>query len=263
MRPLVSVIISCKNEEAHIERLLKSIANQEYRQIEIIVVDNFSTDSTPKITKKYTKHIFSRGPERSPQRNFGALQSRGKYLLFLDADMELPPQIINECVEIISKQRASAIIIPETNMDTNFFSRIKRLEKKLYENESLIEAPRFFLKTAFLAVGGYNEKLIAGEDWDLASRIRKYALVTRIKTPLLHFENSFVRELMHKLYYAKLINKYKSVQSADFIRQSGAARLQLFWRKRNILLSDPLAAVGLFFVKATQYLLFRTITFFL
>ncbi len=54
-KPLVSVIITTKNEERNIETCLKSIKNQTYKKIEVIVIDNNSADSTEKISKKYTK----------------------------------------------------------------------------------------------------------------------------------------------------------------------------------------------------------------
>jgi len=69
---LVSVIITTKNEAKNIKQCLESIKRQTYAAIEIVVVDNNSLDATVAITKAYTAHIFTKGPERSAQRNFGA-----------------------------------------------------------------------------------------------------------------------------------------------------------------------------------------------
>lgn len=99
----VSVIITTKNEEANIKNFLKSIRNQTYPKdkIEIIVVDNNSTDRTKEIVVRYTENpngnsfafhgvkVYNYGPERSAQRNFGVKQAGGKYILYLDADMIL------------------------------------------------------------------------------------------------------------------------------------------------------------------------------
>ncbi len=57
MRPSVSAIITTKNEEKHIENCLKSIRNQTYKDIEIIVVDNDSNDKTKEIAGRYTKQV--------------------------------------------------------------------------------------------------------------------------------------------------------------------------------------------------------------
>jgi len=63
-----------------IEDLLKSIKKQSYSPIETIIVDNSSIDKTVEIAKKYTKYVFTKGPERSSQRNYGAKKAKGKYL---------------------------------------------------------------------------------------------------------------------------------------------------------------------------------------
>ena len=75
----VSVIVTTKNEEIHIANCLNAIKDQSYPQdlIEIVVVDNSSTDKTEEIAKKYTDKVYNFGPERSAQRNFGVKQSGG------------------------------------------------------------------------------------------------------------------------------------------------------------------------------------------
>ncbi len=85
--PLVSIVITTKNEEAVLGTLLKSIKDQTYPNIETILVDNYSTDDTVKIANKYNLAIYEFGPERSAQRNFGAKKSTGDFLFSLDADI--------------------------------------------------------------------------------------------------------------------------------------------------------------------------------
>ena len=58
MEPLVSVIIPTKNSARTIEACLRSVKYQDYKNIEIIVVDNFSTDGTQEIAKKYTEKVY-------------------------------------------------------------------------------------------------------------------------------------------------------------------------------------------------------------
>jgi glycosyltransferase involved in cell wall biosynthesis len=55
--PLISVVVTTKNEQENIENCLKSIKNQSYKNYEIIVVDNFSTDETKKIARKYSDNF--------------------------------------------------------------------------------------------------------------------------------------------------------------------------------------------------------------
>ena len=81
--PLVSVIVPTKNSERTIERCLKSIKEQSYKNIELIVVDNYSEDKTFEIANKYADKIIKKGPERSLQRNYGAKISSVKYCYFI------------------------------------------------------------------------------------------------------------------------------------------------------------------------------------
>jgi glycosyltransferase involved in cell wall biosynthesis len=69
--PLVSVIVPTKNSSSTLVKCLDSIINQTYRNIEIIIVDNYSADSTRDIAMHYTDKVFTLGPERSPQVNYG------------------------------------------------------------------------------------------------------------------------------------------------------------------------------------------------
>jgi len=85
MKPLVSIIITTKNEEANISRCLDSVKLQDFPldSIEIIVVDNNSSDRTKEIALSYTSNVYNYGPERFAQRNYGIKQARGKFVLYL------------------------------------------------------------------------------------------------------------------------------------------------------------------------------------
>ena len=99
MSPKVSLIIPTKNNEKTIKKCLKSCKAQSYKNIEIIVIDNFSTDKTTQICKKFKEvklEIF--GPERNLQRPRGAEIATGDWLVFIDSDMNLSPQLIEDCI---------------------------------------------------------------------------------------------------------------------------------------------------------------------
>lgn len=173
---LVSVVISTKNEEKNIENCLKSIIFQTYpkENIEIIVVDNSSTDKTVEISQKYTDKVFNKGPERSAQRNYGMLEkSSGEYLMFLDADMILSPSVIESCVK---KMKSSAdilgIYISEVVLGKSYFSKVRRFERSFYDG-TVVDGARFFEKGAFEQVEGFDDDLYAAEDWDLDKRLKK------------------------------------------------------------------------------------------
>lgn len=252
----LSVIISTKNEADNLPRLLKSLTATKIAGLEIIIIDNFSTDKTQQIAQVSGARFYQHGYERSSQRNFGAKKAIADYLLFLDADMEIPRQVLLEIL-ILIKQKPDAAVIPETNSGKTWFGKIKQLEKQIYLNEPLMEAPRLFNKKFFQKIDGYNAGIIAGEDWDIRNRFSGIGKITRTKSCLIHHENSLIRELKHKMYYAKLIRKYQQLHSDDFSKLSGKNRLDIFWKKRKLLFRHPLEAVGLIFVKSLEYCIFQ------
>jgi glycosyltransferase involved in cell wall biosynthesis len=253
----LSIIISTKNEADNLLRFIKSLIDIEISGLEIIVVDNFSQDKTGRIVKDFGVKFYSFGNERSSQRNFGAKKAAADYLLFLDADMEVTPQVLNECLILIHHQPVAAVI-PETNIGQTWFGKIKRLEKQIYQNEPLLEAPRLFKKSAFMKIKGYNPELVAGEDWDLGTRIMKLGKVYRTKTPLIHHENSFFIELKHKWYYSHLIYRYQRLYAEKFHQQQAVfIRWKIFWNKRNLFVKYPLETIGLLFTKCIEYFIYK------
>ena len=74
-KPKVSIIIPTKNSSKTLEYTLKSVISQSYKNIEIIVVDNNSSDNTKQIAKAYNARVYNFGPECSAQMNFGVKKS--------------------------------------------------------------------------------------------------------------------------------------------------------------------------------------------
>lgn len=210
--PLVSVIITTKNEESYLENLLKSINDQAYKKIEIIIVDNNSQDRTKEIAKKYTSLVFNKGPERSVQRNFGAVKANGEYLLFLDADMVLTPTIIEECIKAIKNSTFGGVIIPEKSFGKGFWAKAKAYERSFYVGDQTIEAARFYPKKVFDEVGGFDEEITGPEDWDFSERVGRRYKLGRIKSLIMHNEGtlSLWKLLKKKYYYAKGARNYIS-----------------------------------------------------
>src|SRR3989338_731915 len=209
---MISCIINTKNEEANIASCLESITKQSLQNFEIIVVDNNSTDRTKEISHQFTDKVYNKGPERSPQRNFGAKISKGNWLLFIDADMVLEKGILESCLTLVKKDpEIKAVVIPERSYGIGFWAKVKSFEKSLYLFDQHIEAPRFFDKEVFLSIGGYNEKLIASEDWNLADRLGQNATkVGRISTFINHNEGriSLLSSFRKKFYYGTNIKYY-------------------------------------------------------
>jgi len=186
--PLVSIVITTKNEEKNIPTCHDSIKGQSYTNIEVIVVDNFSTDRTQEISKRYTEKVFSKGPERSAQRNFGMIdQAVGEYVMFVDADMILAPNLIEACVQRMQRGDCHALHIREIVLGVNFWSKVRRFERTFYDG-TVVDGARFFLKSAFVEVGGFDEELFklgSGEDWDIDKLIKLHGTIALLDDRLL------------------------------------------------------------------------------
>ena len=93
--PLVSVIVPCYNGAAFLEEALRSALAQSYGEVEVVVVDDGSTDSSAEIARRFpVRYIRQENRGLSEARNTGIRESKGSYLVFLDADDRLKPRAI-------------------------------------------------------------------------------------------------------------------------------------------------------------------------
>jgi len=257
--PLVSIIVTTKNEASHIAGCLESIRKQMFKNTETIVVDNHSVDNTREIAGKFTRHVYDAGPERSAQRNFGAARAKGEYLLFLDADMQLTPDVVKECVEVCKKNKIAAVV-PEKSFGIGFWAKCKALERACYEGVDWIESARFFRKDAFLYVGGYDETLTGPEDFELPQRIKTlYGVqsVGRIRAYILHDEGHLClsKLLRKKYYYGKKMRRYRNLSESKpfFAKQANIfRRYALFFRHPQMFIADPLHMFGVLIMKTLE-----------
>lgn len=112
MMPLVSIVIPCFNAERWLNEAIDSCLAQEYIPIEIIVVDDGSTDGSKTILRNYGEEItLLTGPNKGGNyaRNQGFRASRGKYLQFLDADDYLLPEKIWRQVQFLEDTGADVV----------------------------------------------------------------------------------------------------------------------------------------------------------
>jgi glycosyltransferase involved in cell wall biosynthesis len=249
--PLVSVVIPTKNSAGTLEACLRSIRDQTYSNIEVVVVDNFSTDTTQRIVSQCCTARFWRVPgERSEARNLGAKQTRGDYLLFVDSDMELQQTVVEDAVRLVG-QGCEAIVIPEVSLGDTFWARVRTLERLTYLGSDDFEASRFLTRALFERIGGYDTQLVAFEDYDLHRRIlRCGARIGRTGSIILHHEEDFrlSEHLMKKRYYAGSARRYFS-KHPDAARKQFLPLRSVYLTRSHLFIHDPKAAVGVFILK--------------
>lgn len=258
-KPLVSVIVTTRNNHKTLDACLASIVGQTYQPLELVVVDNNSTDGTRDIARFYTDKVFVCGPERCAQRNFAVEKARGEFVVIIDSDMELTPHVIQDCVDVMHYRPATrGVIIPEESFGEGFWANCKRLERSYYTGNDAIEAARFFTRKTYREVGGYDETLVSGEDWDLSTRVRATGKIERINSFIRHNEGrlSLGTSLRKKFYYAQKAKAFLRKQTASQRLQNGAgpfARYRLFLSRPKKLLRNPFVGIGMLVMKAFEF----------
>lgn len=219
----LSIIIPAYNEEHYLPKLLQSIYEQNFSgKLQVIVVDGKSEDNTVTVANSFKTSLpelvvlstAKRGT--STQRNRGGKHAKYATLLFLDADVILPPNHLNAIAKTVSLKKeyiGHAIHIPSI---PNFFDYLYYF----YSNSStsvfrFIEPiiPGSYILTSkklFTAVGGFNENVILGEDSDFAKRAVKYGA-------------------SYKLFYREF-----TYISTRRLRQMGRLKLLWFWAKYGL-----------------------------
>ena len=253
---MISVIVTTKNEEEVIGDLLSSIKNQSYKNFEIILVDNNSTDRTTQIAGAFGAQVFDKGPERSIQRNWGVEKAKGEDILILDADMVLTKDVFRDCLQETKKDKMlGGLVIPEVSFGVGFWSRFKIFEREFYLGDETVEAPRFFIKSVFNKFGGYDEKITGPEDWDLPLRMRKAGIkIGRIKSVIRHNEGRFspFKSAKKKFYYASHAEVFMKRHPEQIFTKGNLVFRPVFFKKWKKMAGSPILTIGMFTVKLIE-----------
>jgi len=255
---MISVVIPTKNAAHFLGDCLQSVRAQDFpaSDVEIMVVDNFSTDDTKAVAERHGVIVHRVGPERSAQRNYGAQQARGELLLFLDADMTLAPNALRACAAVMSDPGVVGCFIPERIKGKGFWIRVRDFERSFYD-ATVIDAVRCIRRRAFLEVGGYDTVLWAAEDWDLDRRLATKGRFAVADTFLEHNEGQFDfgRYVKKKAYYATNFSAYFAKWGRDEItrkqfgfwyRYAGVFLENGKWKR---FLAHPLYALAMYWLR--------------
>lgn len=261
MKDLVSIIIATRNSAEFLENCLKSIRNQTYKDIELIVVDGKSIDKTIDIAKKYKSKIYTFVPklkkgsfDASYKRNYGAKKAKGEYVYWVDADMELSKKVIEEAVTIC-KKRKDAVIVREDSFGQGIWARAKNLERRCYWGDNTVESPRFYKHSVWDAIGGFDESLGAGgDDFDLHMKLlEKGYQVGRTKNVVMHNEGNLELSKIFKKHflYGRDVMKYIRKRPKASLVSYSPIRLA-YIRNIKLLLSRPFDTCVFIFMRIVE-----------
>lgn len=189
--PKISVIIPTYNREQMIKEAIESVLSQTYKDFEIIVVDDGSTDNTKKVLGPYKdkiKYLRRENKGAAAARNTGIKHARGKYIGFLDSDDLWRPTKLEKQVEILDKYKDISVVysnfikIDENNRIINTSDIKKYFPSGYIFREILLRKATCFLvqtllmrKKCFEEIGYFDTELKKGHDRDMIVRLaRKY-----------------------------------------------------------------------------------------
>lgn len=145
----VSIVVPVYNVEQYLERCLDSIRSQSYEKLEIILVDDGSTDNSSGICDRYAeidnriKVIHKTNGGLSDARNVGLENATGDYVYFCDSDDYIEKELIHDCIEAISGKDCDIVMFAYYRLQNGFLSVCK--ENLPYEVFSLNDTPRLLL----------------------------------------------------------------------------------------------------------------------
>jgi glycosyltransferase involved in cell wall biosynthesis len=183
MNPLVSILIPCFNNEEFVGEAIESALSQTYSNIEVIVVDDGSTDLSLDVIKRYEKKIkWLTGPNRGAcvARNSALDVSKGEFIQFLDADDLLVPSKIEKQIEGIICKNLDIILCKGSLFGDG---RPERPIKKPVPNPERSDPVWYFLnfpsgtnaplfrRTIIEKVGGFRPNIPRAQEWDLQVRL--------------------------------------------------------------------------------------------
>lgn len=254
--PLVSVIIPTKNSARTLDKCLKSIQDQTYPNIEIILVDNNSTDNTKEIAKKYTNKVFNKGPERSAQTNYGVKKSSGEYVYKIDSDFILEKEVVAQCIQKI-KEGCDAVVVhnsPDTSV--SWIAKVRKFEVDMYKYDITHSSARFVSKEVYQAINGFNEQITAGEDYDFQNKLNRAGYKTGfIDAEALHLgEPKYLIPHLKKYFdYGKDFINFQKENKEESSKQLGLFRSVYFkhWKK---FIMNPFMSILFICYTALKYL---------
>ncbi|MCH9770702.1 MAG: glycosyltransferase [Gammaproteobacteria bacterium] len=206
MGPLISVIIPTYNHAEFIAEAVSSVLVQTYNNIEVIVVDNFSTDETISILTglstddrlKYFK--FENKGIIAAARNYGVQQASGEYIAFLDSDDIWVPKKLEKQMAVFDRGLSAVCsnFIPMGDVRFVYNQLSKVIEKSKYKDfgyeqvilqNPVITSSVLIRAEDFIAVGGFNESSDFAyiEDWELWLRLCSNGYFRALFEPLLHY----------------------------------------------------------------------------
>lgn len=244
----ISVIIPTYNRGNFTKEAIKSILAQTYKDFEIIVVDDGSTDDTKELVQAFgdqVRYLYQENKGPSAARNLGILNAKGKYIAFCDSDDRFLPTKLEKQVDFI-KNNPSCRFLYTWYYNVNEKGEITKLRKPLTcKNQEHLQyclfTRKFTIRTSTLLVhkscfdkvGFFNENFWYSQDWDMWLRLAAYYQGYCLEEPLseywLHGNNR--SSLSVRIHHPEI--KEKTLKLYNWNDETFSELEQLYGKKHN------------------------------
>lgn len=195
MSDLVSVIIPVYNRKKLITRAIKSVLSQTYKNFEIIIIDDASTDETKKVVVEFNDIILldnKNKPGPAGARNTGIEFAKGKYLAFLDSDDYWAPDKLQKQITAMQKENIqfsfTGVSFENYSGDNDFNIPEKGfIFKELIQKSFICTSSVILKKEVTQKTGLFDENIFGTEDLDLWLRVAFSFQALYIQEPLVTY----------------------------------------------------------------------------
>ena len=194
--PLVSVVIPVYNMEEYLEETVSSVLASDYPNIEIIIMDDGSKDGSFALSQQLaagdsrikTFHQHNQGVSKA--RNEAISRATGKYILPVDADNLITPTFISSAVKLMMSDHDLKVVAPRSD----FFGvrtgewKLPPFSLSLLARKNIMDTCALYEKSEWERIGGYNEEIVAREDWAFwIGMLKDGGKVARLPEIVLHY----------------------------------------------------------------------------
>ena len=261
MPATLTVIMPTYNSGRHLRACLESFKAQTLSSWELICVDRGSTDDTRPILDEYARawpqmRVLETGDERTSQFNAGVRASTSDFIYYTASDFYVDPNLLEDAVKVAVNGPADCVWINCISYGDAFWARVRNLERCNYFGSEKFEGARFFRRSLYEKVGGYDDAVPIFEEFDLQDRMRAAgATFGRVTTAAEYHldEPQTLGEIWRRSFY--IGTRYRDLlakQGARALRHTNPVR-STFFKDSGRFVRHPRLTLGFVLLLLAKY----------